>query len=123
MRGTGSGGAGWGVGGGGQGSGGGVGGWGGWGGSGRGGILNISLFGGISPVLRPNGVFFGLFWAFFGPFWGFGVFGVLAGFAKSGPPVLPIWQFCHPGFETCSAKFASQATGFANRSIGPNRQS
>ena len=45
--------------------------WGGWvgvGGVGRGGILNISLFGVISPVLRPNGVFFGLFWPFFGVF-------------------------------------------------------
>ena len=43
---------------------GGVGGWEGGvagGGPGGGGILNISLFGGISPVLRPNGVFFGLF--------------------------------------------------------------
>ena len=53
----GSGGVRWGGGGGGVGEGGGGG-----GGSGRGGgILNISLFGGISPVLRPNGVFFGLF--------------------------------------------------------------
>ena len=34
----------------------------GWGGSGGGGgILNISLFGGIRPAMRPNGVFFGLF--------------------------------------------------------------
>ena len=37
------------------------------GGPGRGGILNISLFGVISPGMRPNGVFFGLFWAFFDP--------------------------------------------------------
>ena len=44
---------------GGGGSGGGVG--------GGGGILNISLFGVISPGMRPNGVFFGLFWAFFDP--------------------------------------------------------
>ncbi len=30
-------------------------------GGGGGGILNISLFGVISPGMRPNGVFFGLF--------------------------------------------------------------
>ena len=45
-----------------------------------GGILNISLFGVISPGMRPNGVFFGLFWAFFDPP---PETGVLATFGKS----------------------------------------
>ena len=49
----------------------------GWGGSGGGGILNISLFGGIEPAMRPNGVFFGHFWPFFGVFWQTPVFGIL----------------------------------------------
>ena len=60
MRGRGRGGVRWGGGGGGGGPGGGV--------PGGGGILNISLFGVISPGMRPNGVFFGLFWPFFGVF-------------------------------------------------------
>ena len=47
---------------------------------GGGGILNISLFGVISPGMRPNGVFFGLFWAFFDPP---PETGVLATFGKS----------------------------------------
>ena len=41
------------------------------------GILNISLFGGIEPAMRPNGVFFGHFWPFFGVFWQTRVFGIL----------------------------------------------
>ena len=54
--------------------------WGGWvgGGSGGGGILNISLFGGIEHAMRPNGVFFGLFLVIFDHFCQIGVFGILA---------------------------------------------
>ena len=52
-------------------------------GGGRGGILNISLFGVISPGMRPNGVFFGLFWPFFGVF----------GPPPRKPGFLPFWQF------------------------------
>ena len=55
------------------------GGWvGGWGGSGGGGILNISLFGGIEPAMRPNGVFFGLFLVIFDHFGKIGVLAILA---------------------------------------------
>ena len=61
---------------------------GGGGGPGRGGILNISLFGVISPVLRPNGVFFGLFWAFFDPPPETGVFATFWQIPNSGP------EFC-----------------------------
>ena len=51
----------------------------GWGGVGRGGgILNISLFGGIEHAMRPNGVFFGLFLVIFDHFCQIGVFGILA---------------------------------------------
>ena len=53
---------------------------GGWvgGGSGGGGILNISLFGGIEPAMRPNGVFFGLFSVIFDLFGKTGVLAILA---------------------------------------------
>ena len=50
----------------------------GWGGSGGGGILNISLFGGIRPAMRPNGVFFGVFSVIFDLFGKTGVLAFLA---------------------------------------------
>ena len=55
---------------------------------GGGGILNISLFGVISPGMRPNGVFFGLFWAFFDPPPETGVFATFGKSQNSGP------EFC-----------------------------
>ena len=49
------------------------------GGVGRGGgILNISLFGGIRPAMRPNGVFFGVFSVIFDLFGKTGVLAFLA---------------------------------------------
>ena len=65
----------------------------GWGGSG-GGILNISLFGGIRPAMRPNGVFFGLFLPIFGVFGQTRVFGIL-----------PICRIRGPTFSICRIEF------------------